>query len=146
MSISFWLISGIGIDAEEIREEINTAKLVWFLTEQCPDDTELKTMLELGDFSAFDLDDYLYGCCFDNLADILCHCDETDTLTYGSDCDGRNFFYYPPSMPWDRVSNEPQSKQEVIDRIIAAVQKITDLSDEQIMKIIDTDLYVVGCG
>ena len=44
------------------------------------------------------------------------------------------------------TSNEPKTEQEVIDRIIKAVQKITDMTEEEIEKIIDNDLYVVGVG
>ena len=69
---------------------------------------------------------------FDNFADVLCHCDETDTLTYGDDGEGVCYFYYPPSMPWHRVANEPDSEEEVVERIIRAVQKITDMSRSEI--------------
>lgn len=36
--------------------------------------------------------------------------------------------------------------EEVIARIIKAVQKITDMSGEEIKAVIDTDLYAVGMG
>ena len=146
MSLSFWVINGIGIDTAKIKDRISTEKIVRFLSEQVPDDTDLKRMLENGDFSSFNLEDYLYGSCFDSVADVLCHCDDTDTLTYTSDGEGGEYFYYPPSMPWDHVPNEPKSEQDVIERIIAAVQRLTDMSDDQIREIVDLDLYVVGCG
>lgn len=146
MSLSFWVINGIGIDAAKIQDRFKTEKLVRFLSEQVPNDNDLKRMLESGDFSSFTLEDYLYGSWFDSVADILCHCDDTDTLTCASDGEGGEYFYYPPSMPWDHVPNEPQSEEDVIERIVAAVQKITDMSDDQIREIVDLDLYVVGCG
>ena len=49
-------------------------------------------------------------------------------------------------MPWCRSDTDPRSEQEVIGRMISAVQKITDMSEEKIKEVIDTDLYVVGMG
>lgn len=74
------------------------------------------------------------------------HCDDTDTLTFCDDGDGNEYFYYPPSMPWHRTENEPDSAEEVHRRIIKAVQCLTDLSEAEIEKMINDDLYVCGCG
>ena len=49
-------------------------------------------------------------------------------------------------MPWHQTDTEPQSLEEVHKRIINAVQKITSLSNEDIAKMIDDELYVVGFG
>lgn len=146
MSVSHWLIEGIGIDANDIVPYIKTRKILQVFRDQFPEEAHLNRMLMTGNYSSFDMEEYLYGNGFENIADILCHCDDTDTLTFCDDGEGNSYFYYPPSMPWHHTKNEPQSEQEVIDRIVRAVQKIADMTRDQIEKIIDTDLYVVGFG
>lgn len=146
MSVSYWMIEGIGLNADDVAPHINKEKAVRFFLEQLPEESDLADMIAANNYSSFDIEEYYYGNGFENLADVLCHCDDTDSLTFGDDGDGGTYFYYPPSMPWHHTSNEPQTEQEVIDRIIKAVQKITDMTEEEIKKIIDNDLYVVGCG
>jgi len=146
MSMSYWIISGIGLKSESIVPFISTEKIVRLFCEQLPDDPDLADMVSSGDYSSFDVEDYLYGGGFENLSDVLCHCDDTDTITFGDDGDGGDYFYYPPSMPWHHVENEPQSEEEVVSRIVNAVQRITDMTEEEIKNIVDTELYVVGFG
>lgn len=146
MSMSYWMIEGVGLNADDVAPHINKEKTVRFFLEQLPEESDLADMIAANDYSSFDIEEYYYGNGFESLADVLCHCDETDSLTFGDDGAGGAYFYYPPSMPWHHTSNEPQSEQEVIDRIIKAVQKITDMTEEEIKKIINNDLYVVGCG
>lgn len=146
MSLSYWMIEGIGINVENVIPYVNKEKAARAILEQHPDDDELQEIILSGDYSSFDVEEYLYEVGFDNFADLLTHCDDTDSLTYSDDGDGNSYFYYPPSMPWHRVSNEPNSEDEVIDRIVAAVQKITDMTREKIVLKIDTELYVVGIG
>lgn len=146
MSMCYWMIEGIGIDVEKIRPHLNNRKLINFLVEQYPEEEEILYWKGRRDVKSFDIDDYLHGDLFDNLAELLTHCDDTDTLTFGDDGDGGVYFYYPPSMPWHRRDNEPQSPQEVHERIIDAVMVITDLSEAEIEAMIDDDIYAVGCG
>lgn len=146
MSMSYWMIEGVGLNVRDVEPHINTERMVKFFYEQLPDDEDLEDMIASGDYSSFDMDEYFYGNAFENLADVLCHCDDTDSITFGDDGDGGVYFYYPPSMHWYHTATEPQSEQEVIDRIVNAVQKIADMTKEEISKIIDNDLYVMGCG
>lgn len=146
MSMSYWIIEGIGLNAQDIKPYINTEKAVRFFYEQFPDDPTLAGMIAANDYSTFDVESFYYGNGFENLADVLCHCDDTGSTIFGDDGDGNVYFYYPPSMPWCRSDTDPRSEQEVIGRMISAVQKITDMSEEKIKEVIDTDLYVVGMG
>lgn len=150
MSLSYWVLEGVGLCAEDIEPYINQKKLVKLLLEQLIDEDdevkeELQLMIDTEDFSKFDYGDYLYGCPFENLADILTHCDDTDSLTFGDNGDGSHYLYYPPSMPWWFREEDPKSLDEVHERIITAVQRITDLQKEEILQMIDDDLFVVGC-
>lgn len=94
----------------------------------------------------FDIDDYLYGEPFENLADVFTFCDDTDSLTYGDNGDGESYFYYPPSYPWERTENEPSSIVEVHERVIKAVLRLCDMTREQVEALIDDDIYDYGCG
>lgn len=91
------------------------------------------------------LDDF-FQCFEGDLGDLLCYCDDTDSLTFCDDGVGNEYFYYPPSLPWHRTDAEPDSAEEVHRRIIKAVQKLTNLTDAEIDAMIDDDLYEVGCG
>ena len=146
MSMATWVIHGIGLCANDIEPYIDNKKLTYMLREQLPDDEDLLSIIASEAYDNLNLDDYLYGYPFDNIADVLCFCDNTDTITYGDDGEGRFYFYYPMSMPWERSNAEPKSIEEVHERIIAAVKKITTLSYVDIDKMIDDDLYVIGMG
>ncbi len=146
MSTCFWMIEGIGLNAKDIESRVSTEKVVRFFAKQLPDKPELIDMIMSNDFSKFDINDYMYGNGFENIADVLCHCDDTDSITFGDDGNGNCYFYYPPSMPWHHTKTEPKSEEEVISRIISAVKKITDMSPYEIRELICTDLYVVGIG
>lgn len=138
MSVCHWICEGIGINTDDVIGKINIKKCIKFLKEQLPD-AEIEE-------NGFDIDDFLYGQPFDNFGDVLCHCDDTDTLTYGDNGEGEYYFFYTTSYPWERRDNEPASIEEVHERIIAAVQKLCDLTSDQIEKLIQDDLYEYGCG
>ncbi len=146
MSMSYWMIEGVGLNVDDIEPHINKEKAARFFYEQFPDDAELKDMIAANNYSSFDMEEYYDGNGFENLAEVLCFCDDTDSITFGDDGEGNAYFYYPPSMPWHHTATEPQTEQEVINRIIKAVQKITDMTEEEIKKVINNDLYVVGMG
>ena len=146
MSMSYWMIEGIGLHVRDIMPYVNKEKAARFFYEQFPDDYDLADMVALNDYSSFDMEAFYHDNGFENLADVLCHCDDTSSTVFGDDGDGNVYFYYPPSMPWRRRDSEPQSEQEAVDRIIKAVQKITNMSREEIQAVIDTDLYVAGMG
>lgn len=146
MSTCYWMIEGVGLNTNELYDKINKRKLVDFLSKELPDDEETQSWKRKSDLSGFDVEVYFDGNPYQNLADLLTYCDDTDTLTYGDNGDGDYFLYYPPSMPWHLSDNDPKSIDEVHQRIIAAVKRLTDLSDDEIDEMIDDDLYEVGYG
>lgn len=146
MSVEYWMIEGIGIDVEKIRPHLNKRKVLNLVLKQCPDNELALEYKDRRDLSGLDIDEFMYGYVFQNLADLLTHCDDTDSITWGDNGDGGVYFYYPPSMPWHRVKNEPDSQEEVHRRIVDAVLKVTNLEPAEIEKLIDDDIYVVGCG
>lgn len=146
MSLSYWMIEGIGLCTNDIEPHLDDKKVVRCISEAHPDDLELKSMLLRDDYSNFDVHDYIDNGLFNNVGDLLCFCDQTDSLTFCDDGEGNVYFYYPPSMPWERRASDPKSEEEVIQRIISAVKGLTDLQDYEIREMIDRELYVVGAG
>lgn len=142
MSACYWIIEGIGINAEDIREFIDVGKFKKHLRENHKG--ERFAGLETSD--EFDIDDYLDGNLYDDLADLLTFFDSSDSLTYSEDEKGDSYLFYPPSMPWDRTENEPHTREEVHRRIVKAVQGVTSLTEESIENMIDDNMFVVCYG
>ena len=138
MSASYWICEGVGIRANQLCPFLNTQKCVQLLKKQMPGE-------EISE-DRFDIDDYLYGEPFENLADVFTFCDDTDSITYADNGDGECYFLYPPSYPWERTENEPSSIAEVHERIIKAVLRLCDMTREQVEDLIDNDIYDYGCG
>lgn len=135
MSMACWMIRGVGLDTREIEPYLNRVKIEMLIREQFPNDQI--------DYQR-DIDTLLYDeCAFDNLAEVLCCCDDSGTMTYDSDRDGGVYFLYPPTFPWDRRGNEPKSVDEVINNIIKAVQKITNMTSVEVRDIVDRNLNVI---
>lgn len=146
MSTSYYTVAGIGIDTAKIFGHINNHKVIDILLKLFPDDLDLMELKKRRNLRYFPVEEYLYEADLYNFAELIArYCDDTNTLTHG-DADDGEFLYYPPSMPWERRENEPKSVQEVHDRIISAVMKVTDMSREEIEALIEDDLFAVGCG
>lgn len=141
MSMAYWTIDGVGIRAEDLQPFIDCEKLNAFLMK--------KFEIDEGDPILDDstLDDFLNGEPYDNFAELLSHCDDSNILTYADngDCE-YSYLYYPPTMPWNRRENEPTSPEEVHEFIAAAVSKICNIPREKLDELIDDELNVEGCG
>lgn len=133
MSASRWWSSlGIGIDTNKLYPFLNAQKCVRFLKKQMP--------CENISEDEFEIDDYLYGNPFENLADVLTACDDTGSLTYDDNGYDACYFYYRPLYPWGHTEGEPLSIVEVHERIIDAVLCICDMTREQVEALIDDDI------
>ena len=151
---SFWVIEGIGMEVSNLYQHLDAKKVAKVLHKQLPDDEELSEIVKKGNYSQINLNpkiydndkvnliDYVHDF-FNGMGDLLTFCDDSDVLTYSSDDEGGEYLYYPPSMPWQMLDNEPRSLTEVHILIINAVQKLTNLSITEIEELIDDDLQVV---
>lgn len=137
MSMCYWLCQGIGIKTDDIYPYIDREKCARIIQRELPD--------EKIEVETYELEEFFYGEPFENLGDLLCHCDDTNTLTFGDNGYDESYFYYQPSYPWSRVDNEPVSRIEVCERIVDAVLQICSVSRKKIEELID-DIYEVGCG
>lgn len=138
MSMSYWMNEGVGIRCDDIFDHLDKHKCYLVVQEQLPD--------EEIDEEGFELDDFLYGNAFENIADFLCCLDDDDIFTFGDNGDGQYYFLYPPSYPWGRRENEPKSLEEVHSRIVSILLKVTDLTPQEAEALIDDDIYEYGCG
>lgn len=116
MSVSYWLIEGIGIDTEKLFPHIDKKKFVQTLHELLPDNAEVLAIMEENNYQQVQIDDFFDGNPYESLADLLTHCEDTACTTYASDGDGGEYFFYPPRMPWRQAANEP----DMVTSLIAA--------------------------
>lgn len=126
MSMKACPIEGYGINTNGISDRIVPEKFVAFAKEQ-------NIYREGHD----DPEDYIYDV-FYGYGDLLCHCDDSNQMNYGSTeyCD---YFLFAPAYPW--YQNEEyfkiKSKRDVETIIVNAVQKLTDMTEEEIRHKID---------
>lgn len=145
MSMCHWICQGIGIRTNDLYPHLNSRKCAEFLNRMIPR-KNIDEEIDPNSFNVSYIDEYFYGEPFDNLGELLCHADDTGTMTYGDNGDSEYYFYYIPSYPWERRGNEPSSIQEVHDRIIDAVLVLCDMSRAEVDALIDDDIYDYGCG
>lgn len=82
MSMSYWMIEGIGLNVQDIKPYINMEKAVRFFYGLFPNDPDLADLIAANDYASFDLETFYQGNGFENLADVLCHCDDTSSLIH----------------------------------------------------------------
>lgn len=139
MSMCYWICEGVGVRTNDLYPHLNRKKCIELIEKKTGDTF-------VGDEDEFDIDEYLYGEVYENLAEMLCDCDETNTLSWGDNGNGEYFFFYCPTYPWSRRNNEPSSLDEVHERIKNAIIQLCNLPDKEIEKMIDNDIYEYGCG
>lgn len=139
MSMCYWMCEGIGIATSALVPYLDVDKCTKLICEQTSGEI-------VSNKEDFDINDYLYGEVFENLADMLCHCDNSEAMTYGDNGDGESYFYYTKTYPWERLETEPKSIEEVHSIIKDAVQRVCNLTRDEIEEMINDDIYDFGCG
>ena len=142
MGKNICVISGIGLDCDELEPYLSAKKLGALMKKWYPNDREIEDLLA-GDYSVDDIDSLLW----DNYAgwhEVLCDMDDTHVLTWDTDVYGSHWLVYPPSMPWQRCENEPQTPDEAVDRIVKVIRQVSDLSDDKIRDMIGWDVESYG--
>ena len=138
MSMVHWVCDGIGIRTNELYPYLNKNKCINFICKQVPN--------AKIDADSFDIDQFFDGNPFENLGDMLCHADDTNTLTFDTDGQGEYYFYYRPLYPWQMTDKDPVSLQEVHERIIDCVLCLCDMSRLEAESFIDNAIYDYGFG
>lgn len=150
MSTSHWVIEGVGIPFSKVLPNIVLDKFIAGV-EKCAHKAkaEVEVLREniatnyhasVEEFVTESEDDYAARML---TAGALLFGDEHHSLVYSMGAEDESYLYYPPSMPWERKEAEPQTCEEVCDRIVKAVQSVTDMDEADIRAAIDTDLFIV---
>lgn len=116
---NYWMIEGVGVAVDKVYPHLDNEKVARLLHEQFPENEEIAVIVNSGrcgdlnlnpcvySDSGVNLTDFLYGNGFDGgLGDLLCHCDDTDSLTF---CDnGEGYEYTRTVVVWaeDRLEAE----------------------------------------
>lgn len=137
MSVSYWGIVGYGIDLDNIAEYLNKEKVNLLVRKNNP-----KEIFEEDVFE----DDTFYGNPYSGFGEFLSELDETNTIGWNNSGNtGKDYFLYEPKYPWTVKNNDPTGYEDVENRIIKALLKVYDITEEEIKsKIGYIDDY--GCG
>lgn len=142
----YWPIQGIGIETCVIFKHLNKQK--WFdaVKSLHPDWFEegAGPAINAGSFDIHDFDNLAYEHGYMSLAELFCELDDSEKLTwfYGGNTD---YFLYKPSYPWEREKDDPRSIEDVYGYFVGLLRKITDLSEQEIVGLIDDDIATCGC-
>lgn len=159
MSMIVWAIQGIGIKANDVEPHLDINKIIKVAriigTKETVEKLKAYKKTLQATKQPLDIDDVLSvfeieypspssAAHIENIADLLLCCEETAAFTWTGNGEGTWYFYYKPSMPWERTDADPKSLSEVHERIIKAVQMVTKLSKDEIEDMIDDDLDEYG--
>ena len=124
MSVLRWPIIGYGVTIDDISRYININKVGYELQRLLPNDN-ININENLLESDLFNGDPYCY------FAEFLCDLTDTKWFNYDTDGEGREFFFYPATYPWQRQDNEPKSEEDVDKEIVAILNKVCDLPDNE---------------
>jgi hypothetical protein len=140
MSLSCWVIQGLGValdnilgllDAEKIRKHLIKDGFDFFLDipkeeirayKNAQNETRLKMLM---DYLCMD---------FSELAEFIAESDRKNLLSYDNNGQGRNFLYYPRTYPWNRQRNECKTEESAQKHICTVIMRFTrkDVTPETI--------------
>lgn len=74
--------------------------------------------------------------------------DTLNVLCASDNGDGKQFILYPPSYPWNEEMQVLKSIDSVKEYLCEVVMNFTldSVTEDDLIKLIDTDIYEVGCG
>jgi len=136
MSVSYWGIVGYGVCIDNLYKYLDHEKIN-------------KIVRKLNLHYTFDddvlEDDTFEGAVYDCFAEFLCDLDDDNIFNWDDDGNGRSFFLYMPSYPWQRKENEPQTLNQVRDRMVKLLKIVCDASSEDLYNTLG---YISdwGCG
>lgn len=124
MSVSYWGITGYGIDLDDIRNSIDEEKVYRLVKQLVPNEI-------FGD-NVFE-DNTFYGCPYESFGEFLSELDDTNTILWedGGENDS-HYFLYIPKYPWQVSDKDPKNPKEIEDRIVKVLLKICNESEESL--------------
>jgi len=154
MGMCYWVCEGIGVEQGDLLHIMDGDKLKELFNEVTKDewkdewendykfstlsnDKKVEAVMDFIDSSDFN----------EKLPELLQHKDVKGVLSTGNDNDGQYFLLYSPRYPWDE-SGGFTSQDEVVKYFYALLCPFcrNDVTEEELLAVIDADIFVHGCG
>ncbi len=149
MSLSYWMIVGLGLSMKELFPYLQASKIRQRLREQKGSDLNMEdTALwgKINDTERFKLLlEYLTGDF--QFADLIAQSDGRHLLSYANDGEDNTYLYYEPSYPWEREEKEFRTEEEAKEYICSIVLPFAgdQVKRKDILALIG-EICEVGCG
>lgn len=140
--------TGIGLKVKNITPYFVKSKVIREILDQVGEfidaeyANELRRIYRTGRDEKVVTEDVIYQAGYNSSAEFLMWCDVSDIISCGKDLSGDECVFFARSMPWERVENEPESIDEVYSRIVEMVQRVTNMTADQIADLIIDGLVV----
>lgn len=135
MSMHYGAVYGYGIAVDGLGDRIVSDKFVKFAKEKGLWLDEYDDRID-SDY----IDSTLILDCLEtyymSLEEMFADVDETGLLDYDSGMENGGYLLYYPSYPWSNncwtLAKPPETREQVDDAIVKAIQKLTDLTEDEI--------------
>jgi hypothetical protein len=150
MGTCHWVCQGIGVEHSNILPLLDADKLKVLFVDISEDEWEseynysalakeekIDAIMECIDCSDF----------CDKLPELLQQKDDRGVLETGNDNDGLYFLLYSPRYPWEE-SGGFTSQDEVVKYFYDLIRPFCrdDVTEGELLAVIDEDIYAYGCG
>ena len=151
MSMCYWVCEGIGFEQSDLIPLLDGDKVKTlfadFVTDEVweeeynfssrTNDKKVDAIMEMIDCSDFD----------NKLSELFQQKDDKGVLSCQNDNDGQYFLLYSPRYPWNE-SGGFISQEEVIKYFYDLLRPFCrdDVSEKDLLAVIDVDIYAHGCG
>ncbi len=147
--MSAFAIRGYGIRCEDFKEHLVPEKVFAVLREEKGEDSA-SVSKEISEFEAayraigrFNIGEIVEHFCYTygHLGELFSLADTTGCLEIDDNPEhGRSYLYCAAMMPWEASNSPFQTESDVEQAIITAMQRLTDLTESEILDYID-DVY-----
>ena len=150
MSLSYWMIVGLGLSMKELFPYLQASKIRQRLREQKGIDLNVEDAAlweKINDTERFKLLlEYLVDDGF-QFADLIAQSDGRHLLSYANDGENNTYLYYEPSYPWEREGEEFRTEEEAKEYICSIVMPFVgdQVTRKDILALIG-EICEVGCG
>lgn len=122
MSMSYWMIRGLGFSMDKISEHLDAERILEALGQKEPP----ISAADIENWSGMDNAGRLHALAeFQNVqfgfADIIGDSDPLNLLSYGNDGECGSYLFYEPCLPWEMREHECKTEQAARDHICDVV-------------------------
>jgi len=154
MSQQYWVCQGIGFDQSAIVPFLDADKLVKLINDHAETAHVGEDFLAKKKYRKTDhiskvlmiLDEFI-GMEHFELAGLLASANEEGVLIAATNGERRYFLLYPPRYPWENTgefANQKYLVEYIAEQVLPFCRD--DVSRQNIIGIIDTEIHEIGCG